>query len=277
MSRYRPIIETKRVLVTVKAYPQPSRAYRETVCVAGVTGEGKWIRLFPVTFRNLEEGAKFKTYAWINVQVWKTPRDPRPESYHIEPDSINVESIVTPNRDWTNRWNILRPLVSPSLDTLKIQQKQDKTSLGLIKPREILELVIGPADEPEWSSADSEKLLRQGLFDTEEQGRPLRLLEKIPFRFKYRFLCDDPACTGHNLSIISWEVMQSYREWQAKYGDEWQRKFREKYWDFMLQRDLHFYVGNMASHPTSWLIIGLYYPPMLKGRSEPEATQLSLL
>lgn len=277
MNRYRPVIENKRVLVTVKAYPQPSKAYRETVCVAGVTDEGKWIRLFPITFRNLAEGAKFKTYAWITVQAWKTPHDPRPESYHIEPDSITVESIVAPDKSWTNRWNILRPLVNPSLEALKTQQKQDKTSLGLIKPREILELVIEPADEPEWSSADSEKLLRQGLFETEEQGRPLRLLEKIPFRFAYRFLCDDPACKGHNLSIISWEVMESFRRWQTKYREDWQRKFREKYWDDMLQRDLHFYLGNMASHPTSWLIIGLYYPPTPKAHSTPEATQLPLL
>ena len=275
MNRYRPAIENKRVLVTVKAYPQPSKAYRETVCVAGVTDEGKWIRLFPVTFRSLAEGAKFKTYAWITVQAWKTPRDPRPESYHIEPDSINVESIVAPGKDWMNRWDILRPLVSPSLEALRARQKQDKASLGLIKPREILDLVIEPAEEQKWSSADLEKLLRQSLFDTEEQGHPLRLLEKIPYRFAYRFLCDDPACTGHNLSIISWEVMESFRRWQTKYGEDWQRKFREKYWDFMLQRDLHFYVGNMASHPTSWLIIGLYYPPCSKS-FRAMATQLPL-
>lgn len=276
MNRYRPILEEKRVLVTVKAYPQPSKAYRETVCIAGVTDEGKWIRLFPVTFRNLAEGAKFKTYAWVTVQAWKTSHDPRPESYHIDPDSITVNSTISPDKDWENRWNILRPLVNPSLEALKAQQKQDKTSLGLIKPRQILDLVIEPAEEPEWSSAELEKLLRRELFDAEAQKRPLHLLEKIPFRFAYHFLCDDPACKGHNLSVISWEVMESFRRWQAKYEEDWQVKFREKYWDYMLQRDLHFYVGNMASHPTSWLIIGLYYPPITKGHSGPEAKQLPL-
>lgn len=261
MGRYQPVLEEKRVLVTVKAYPQPSKAYRETVCVAGVTDEGKWIRLFPVTFRSLEEGAKFKTYAWITVQAWKTSHDPRPESYHIGPDSITVESVVPSDKGWANRWSILRPLVNPSLEALKALQKQDKTSLGLIKPRKILDLIIKPAEEPEWSSAELEKLLRRDLFDTQEQGRPLHLLEKIPFRFAYHFLCGDPACSGHNLSVISWEVMESFRQWQTKYREGWQEKFREKYWDFMLKRNLHFYVGNMASHPGSWLILGLYYPP----------------
>lgn len=271
MSRYQPVVENKRVLVTVKAYPQPSNAYRETVCVAGVTDEGKWIRLFPITFRSLDEGSQFKTYAWIQVQAWKTPRDPRPESYHIEPDSLKVERVVGTDKNWAERWNILRPLVRPSLEALKAQQQKDKTSLGLIKPREIQELVIEPAKEPQWSSADKGKLSRQNLFDIEGQGHPLRLLEKIPFRFAYRFLCDDPACNGHNLSIISWEVMESYRRWQVKYKEDWPGKFRETYWDSMLQRDLHFFVGNMASHPTSWLILGLYYPP------KTPATQMPLL
>ncbi|MDQ2710039.1 MAG: hypothetical protein M3Z25_21535 [Actinomycetota bacterium] len=43
--------EPMRVLVTVKAYPQPSRSYGETVCVAGVridTPTPSWTRLHPV-------------------------------------------------------------------------------------------------------------------------------------------------------------------------------------------------------------------------------------
>lgn len=60
-----------------------------------------------------------------------------------------------------------------------------------------------------------------------------------------------------------WEVAQSYRAWKAKYGDDgWQEKFRSKYETWMLGRDLHFYVGTVASHPNRWIIIGLFYPPL---------------
>jgi hypothetical protein len=31
------------VLITVKAYPNPSNKYQETVCVAGVTKEEGWV------------------------------------------------------------------------------------------------------------------------------------------------------------------------------------------------------------------------------------------
>ncbi len=42
--------EKKRVLVTVKAYPEKSKKYGEVVCTIGLTEEGEWIRLYPIPF-----------------------------------------------------------------------------------------------------------------------------------------------------------------------------------------------------------------------------------
>ena len=40
--------QTKKILVTVKAYPNPSKKYVETVCCAGVDlSNSQLIRLFP--------------------------------------------------------------------------------------------------------------------------------------------------------------------------------------------------------------------------------------
>ena len=48
-----------RVLVTVKAAPNPSATHGETVCVAGVrlgdVGPTGWIRLYPINFRHLSK------------------------------------------------------------------------------------------------------------------------------------------------------------------------------------------------------------------------------
>ena len=38
--------EKKRVLILVKAEPSPSRKYGSTVCTAGVTDNGEFIRLY---------------------------------------------------------------------------------------------------------------------------------------------------------------------------------------------------------------------------------------
>lgn len=48
--------EIKKVLITVKSYPSPSRRYGETVCVAGVDlDSGRWVRLYPIPFRDLDK------------------------------------------------------------------------------------------------------------------------------------------------------------------------------------------------------------------------------
>jgi len=51
----------KKVLITVKAYPNPSTRYGETVCVAGIDIDKKeWVRLYPVpSYRDWQK--KYKT------------------------------------------------------------------------------------------------------------------------------------------------------------------------------------------------------------------------
>ncbi len=47
-------METKRILVTVKTYPTPAAKYTETVCTAGITEDGEWIRIYPIRYRMLD-------------------------------------------------------------------------------------------------------------------------------------------------------------------------------------------------------------------------------
>jgi len=44
--------QKKKILVAVKAYPNPSSKYVETVCCAGIDlSTNQWIRLYPIPFR----------------------------------------------------------------------------------------------------------------------------------------------------------------------------------------------------------------------------------
>jgi len=81
--------EKKKILITVKTYPLPSKKTIEASCTAGITEDGKWIRLFPLPFRHLESSKQFKKYQWIEASVTKA-KDPRPESYKIDIDSISL-------------------------------------------------------------------------------------------------------------------------------------------------------------------------------------------
>lgn len=62
-------IERKRVLITVKAYPLPSRTYDELVCTAGITESREWIRIYPVPFRFLRDEGKYKKYQWVELSL----------------------------------------------------------------------------------------------------------------------------------------------------------------------------------------------------------------
>jgi hypothetical protein len=64
--------QTIDVLVLVKAYPQPSTKYTESVCVAGLrvdTPMPEWVRLYPVQFRLLKRERQFSKYDLIRVLV----------------------------------------------------------------------------------------------------------------------------------------------------------------------------------------------------------------
>lgn len=104
-------LERKRVLITVKAYPLPSRSYDELVCTAGITDDGEWIRIYPVPFRFLKDEGKYSKYQWVDINLKRANKDFRPESYSPADTSLEdmdiIETIDTgKSRDWKKE-NIL--------------------------------------------------------------------------------------------------------------------------------------------------------------------------
>jgi hypothetical protein len=84
--------QNSRAVVLVKALPQPSKTYGETVCCAGVTADGQWKRLFPVRFRHLRGDNSFSRWDWVRFGYRPPTRDKRVESCHVpeEGDSIRT-------------------------------------------------------------------------------------------------------------------------------------------------------------------------------------------
>ncbi len=249
-----------RVLVTARTYPVPARKGIEVSCTGGITDDGRWIRLFPVPYRFLTDDKRFRKYQWIEARVQKSS-DHRPESFRLDPDSIRIASDPLPTADgWRARKEIVTKLQSPSLCWLQAERDRYHTpTLGFFKPREITRLIIEPVNA-EWTPTELARLRQESLFQT----APARELEKLPYTFKYRFVCHDAACNGHTLSCTDWEMGQSYRKWSRHYGAEWEAKFRQKYERDMIERfDTHFFVGTVHQHPNRWIIVGLFYPPAL--------------
>jgi hypothetical protein len=87
------LAERMRVLITVKAVPEPSKKYIDTVCVAGVRldqPEPTWIRLYPVPFRHLSGEQRYAKYQIIDVDVNRAKNDDRHESRRPVWDSVEL-------------------------------------------------------------------------------------------------------------------------------------------------------------------------------------------
>jgi len=248
----------KKVLVTVKTYPTPASKGAEVSCTAGVADDGKWIRLFPIPFRFMGGSQQFKKYQWIEVAAIKSSSDSRKESFEVNIDTLRIISDPLPTSGaWKARKEIILPLEAPSLCYLQKTRRQTGDTLGIFKPKTIHKFLIEP-DTPDWTSEEREKLLQYYLYD-KHQFRPL---EKIPYKFSYRFTCNEASCKGHKLICVDWELGQAYRQWKLKYGTDWERVIENRFeTDMILRYDTYFFVGTIHGHPSAWIIIGLFYPP----------------
>ena len=255
--------ETKTVLVTVRTYPTPATKGVEVSCTAGITEDGRWIRLFPIPYRYLPTAQRFRKYQWIKAAVRRSS-DSRPESYEIDVNSIQLLSEPLPERNaWEERKRHVLRLLAPSLCALKRAWQADKqgaATLGIFRPRRILRLRIEPTT-PAWSPKQLAALRQYENALIPDPRTPRQELEKVPFNFKYVFQCDDDACKTHTLGCTDWEASEAWRSWR-RYGSAWEQKFRQKFETWMTEkRDTHFYVGTVHEHPAEWMIVGLFYPP----------------
>ena len=64
--------------------------------------------------------------------------------------------------------------------------------------------------------------------------------------------------------IIDWEINQAFRQWRYKYKQEsvLLEKIKEKWLQTMCNKtDPYFFVGNVHRFPTTFMVLGTFYPP----------------
>jgi hypothetical protein len=248
------------VLITVKAYPQPSKTYGECVCVAAVrldTETPEWCRLYPVDFRGLPRRQRFKKYDVVCLRARPRTKDPRPESFTPILETIEVVDHLGPEDGWAARRRYVEPLEVSSMCELLGLEREHGVSLGLFKPREIVDLHVKRVAD-EWDQGRRCVLAQQTLL-----GPAKRELEKIPYEFRFEYVCADEDCRGHKQMLIDWELGECWRNTAGRPEDERVRLVREKWLDTVCgpRRDPHFFVGNQQAHPQAFLVLGVYWPP----------------
>lgn len=247
-------------MITVKAYPEISLKHRETVCVAGIrldTSEPEHVRLFPLPFRYLGDELQFRKYDVIELDV-KPADDGRPESFRPIAESIRIVDHIDPGKDWKLRSQYIRPLIASSYCHVTREQKLNGTSLGVFRPAEITDFILTPKAEPR--SPRLEMMARQGdLLDPDR-----KYLEALPYRFQYRFRCNEAKCPGHLCSLFDWEVGVFYLRVRKGYPEaELADRMRAKWFDEIASpgKDTHFFIGNLHKYPWQFSLLGVFYPP----------------
>lgn len=254
--------ELKKVLITVKSYPNPSRTYGEIVCVAGIDIEsGKWMRLYPVTYRDLDENKKFKKYTVIQVKVGKPRRDNRPESHKVDVDSMKTLEHFDTRDKWARRKAVVLPTEDKSMCEILRKSKTEDKSLGMFKPKDI-DFVWEKA-APKDEEARRACYAQLSFFNKQKKE-----IENLPFCFRYRFKCfNEPHCLGHDFPIIDWEIGQAYRDWRYKYKTQnlLLDKIKERWLTLIcsLKNDVYFFVGNQKRFRKNFMVLGVFYPPLV--------------
>lgn len=267
-----------KVLITVKTYPTLSTKYDELVCTAGFLEDGSWVRVYPIPFRKLDYEKRYSKYDWVEINLVKNSSDFRPESH--KPWSIetafNVVGHIDTNNSWQQRKDIVLKKIYTNLTKLITEAKDKKiaTSLATFKPTEILDFTIEEV-EREWDKEklDTLKAKAQQLHLFQNAENPFDVVNKLPFKFSYRFKDDEG--TVSKLMIEDWEIGALY--WNSLKGHEGHDReakacedVRKKYWnDFVLTKDLYLFLGTVyeshaKNYPNPFVIIGTFHPTFPK-------------
>ena len=266
-------IPKARILITVKTYPKPSGKYGELVCTAGLLEGKKWIRIYPVNYKFLDDNGKYAKYSWIELDVIRNSRDFRPESFRPRQgidENIKVTGKLGTEADWAMRKDyVLKEMFTSMNELINLAKSDQRKSLAVYKPSEIIDLVVKGADR-EWKDKWLTQA-KQGNFletDPNDQGKSRQLIRKLPYKYSYKFIGQGDN-KPRELTIDDWEIGALFWNCLDKTnGDEKAANnlVRDKYLKtFREKKDLHFFLGTtLKNHGRSrnpFMIIGVFYPP----------------
>lgn len=231
-------------VILVKAWPQPSGKYGETVCCAGVTPDGEWRRLFPVRFRHLTGDKQFNRWDLVEYQSREPTSDRRRESRNVEESTLRRVGQMK----LASRADFFSGLVRPSIAAAAEQGD----SLTLVRPSSFeFAWKRKPEAEIEADRQRRAKTLSQGsLFDKE-----LAAIEPCPFDIRMKFT---DATGRHDMACGDWETAATFFKWRREYGEESAlQRLKARYEGDYAAAGVAFAFGTMAKHPATWILLGI--------------------
>jgi hypothetical protein len=235
--------------VVVKAAPRASQTHGETVCIAAIDRSGAWIRLYPVSFRDLADAQRFGR--WDHLQFrWRRPKassDMRSESRRVDPSSI----VILGQLPASQRDALLNRIAVSSLK----KERAANRSLALLKPEIIdfraIRRSIEDLDRQRSTYAAIEA--QKSLFEAIGHAIPRN---PCPYEFVYCYRDDDGI---HNGTCQDWETevtfMRRLKEMSSeKEALDWMyQKFGEEY----PSSGMALAMGTHRYRQDQWLVNGV--------------------
>lgn len=78
----------------------------------------KWIRMYPIPFRFLQDQKQYPKYAWVNIDLIRNTKDFRPESYRLKNENFSVLEKLGTSDSWTVRKSFIQKEVFTSMEDL---------------------------------------------------------------------------------------------------------------------------------------------------------------
>ena len=236
--------ELEQTIILVKAWPQPSQTYGETVCCAGVTPEGEWRRLFPIRFRHLEGASQFRRWDVVEYRPERPRDDKRPESRRVhEPSLRRLKEMPRGERA-----GFFDPLFRPSIADAAGRGE----SLTLIRPKSLRfkSKRKSDAEVAEEAERRARTLLQGSLFDKE-----LARIEPCPFNLSIAF---EDAGGPHEMVCGDWETAAAFFNLSRRYGeagalDHLRTTYEQEYF----RRGVALALGTVKKRPSQWLLLGI--------------------
>lgn len=237
--------ENCRVTVLVKALPQPSKQYGETVCCAGVTAGGQWKRLFPVRFRHLRGHNSFSRWDWVKFRYRRPTTDARSESCHVFEDSIEIDGKLTNKAE---QLRLLTPLIVLSAKDAMTRGQ----SLALIRPGNTRFIAKTKSVK---EIEDERQAFRRAARQTSMFDKELAELEPSPYHFRFKF---EDGAGAHDYQSADWETHAMFWKERKRTNEKRALKWMEAtYNEEYPRKGMVFAIGNQAKRPQTWQLLGV--------------------
>jgi hypothetical protein len=233
-------------VILVKASPNIGAKHGETVCIAAIDLQGNWLRLYPVSFRQLEDEQKFGRWDRIKFK-WRKPNassDSRPESRRVDQQSVEIVGLL---REAERERFLAKSVVT----SLKAEREKDK-SLALLRP-EIIDYFYEKISEEELNEQAAKFQLWRNQLDL--FSKKLVPFKPCPFSFKYKYRDADGDHVG---TCQDWETEATFFNWAREYGEQAAlNKMLEVFGKEYPEKGMVLAMGTHSRRPEQWLINGI--------------------